>query len=117
VSDARPDFAEILDAFGVSATVTRRDQAAISVTGVWVNPSMDAVPIGAGIQVSSRHRLIAFSRDEVGTLPKGTRIVAPEREGDAPKAWIVDEPDMEDADSIRVLVLPDRERPVEDEVS
>lgn len=132
MSDARVDFADILDSFGVPATVKRKDEAPIVTVGVIVPPSMEQVANGL---VSARHRLIAFSRDawvtpsaigdfEAGAtvpgvtkLPEHTRIVAPERLGDADKGWIVDGPDVSDADHVRRLILPDREYIAEPDVT
>ncbi len=113
-SDFRVPFAVVLDAFGVPATVTREDADPIETEGVWVLPSMDLVPSGLALQVSAKHRLIAFDRDAVPTLPKGTSIVAPERLGEAEQGWIVEDQELADADHIRALVVKDREWEADD---
>jgi hypothetical protein len=98
----------ILSAFGVPATVTRPapDDTPIDTTVAWVTSFADAMPGGQDFKRVERRRVLTLTRDDVPTAPKNTVIVAPERAGEDDRTWKVHSTEQEDADHIRVLVLP-----------
>lgn len=106
MGDARVSPAEIFDAFGVDAIVTRPSQDAIETSVVWINPTTDPFPSGAALQMADPQRLLTVRRDEVPTLPTGTVIQAPEFEDGPIKTWKVDSIAHYEADLIRALVVP-----------
>lgn len=81
------------------------DNAPIEATGVWVTPLTELVPSGMDFRRAERKRVLSFSRAEVPTVPRGTAIVAPERDGDEDRTWRADGIEQDDADHIRVLVV------------
>jgi hypothetical protein len=83
--DARVAFEPLLDAFGVPATVTRPapDNDPIETVGIWLLPHNMDEPIASGFQRREPVRVFALSKDAVPTLPRNTRIEAPERAGGA----------------------------------
>lgn len=108
-SDVRVPLDPIFAAFGVPVTVTRPalDDAPIETTGVWVElPEME-VPLGLGFQRKEPQRVLALSRVEVPTVPRGTEILAPETLGGPVKGWRVDGLERADVDLHRVYVMPD----------
>lgn len=107
MADARVPMAVVLSAFGVAVTVTRPapDDTPIETTGAWVTPINDNYPVGPEFQRRHRRQVLVLSRDEVPTVPKGTLIDAPARDGDDERRWRVDGIDEEDADHFRVLVV------------
>jgi len=113
VSDARVPMDPILGAFGVPATVTRPapDDTPIETTGVWISPLTADAP-GGGFELQRRERryLLVLDRDTVPTVPRGTRVEAPERLDGTVRTWRVDSLERVDTDETRVWVIP-----VEDE--
>jgi hypothetical protein len=101
-------MAAALSAFGVSVTVTRPapDSNPISTTGIWLPPVLVDVPSSSDLQRKELRRVFSVPRSAVATLPRGTRIDAAERSGDAVQAWRVDEPDAADPVHMRVIVVP-----------
>lgn len=97
---------------GVAATVTRPSHldTPIETTLIWVTPITEDAPIASGRLARREPRRIAALRiDEVETVPVGTVIIAPPKDGDENQAWRVDGVDRVEADHIRVIVVPDRE--------
>lgn len=77
---------------GVPATVTRPapDDTPIATTGIWQSPLEEDAPFGTDLNRREPRRVLALRRDSVPTLPRGTRVLAPEKPGGANKAWSVD---------------------------
>lgn len=113
-ADVRVPFGLLMEAFGVDATVTIPGGDPIATAGVWILPSTPEFPsneelgggYGGNFQRREPKRVLALSRDAVPTVPRGTDVIAPERAGDAPRAWMVDALEHVDADHTRVLVVP-----------
>lgn len=107
MADARVPMDPIFSAFGVPVTVTRPapDDDPIVTTGVWVSPIPDDVPVGMEFQRRERRKVLALDRDAVPTVPRGTVIVAPERDSEDAQTWRVDSLEQEDADHHRVRVV------------
>lgn len=101
----------IFSAFGVPATVTRPapDDTPIETTVIWSPPDTVESPGGAVFQRADQRRVLTVRRDEVPTVPRGTQVVAAERDGDDIQHWRVDGPMRADADLIQVIVVPDPE--------
>lgn len=108
MSEFRVPMASALAAFGVDATITRPvpDDTPIETSIVWLPPTMEEFPGGPDLQRRSRRRVAGIDRDAVPTVPKGTTIVAPERDGEDPQEWRVDGVELADADHIRAVVVP-----------
>jgi hypothetical protein len=109
--DARVDFEPLLEAFGVPATVTRPapDDDPIDTVGIWLLPHNMDEPIASGFTRREPIRVLAVCKDVVPTLPRGTRIEAPERAGGDVLRWVVDATDFDDADHTRALVVRARD--------
>jgi len=107
--DLRVPLDPIFDAFGVPATVTRPvpDEFPIVTTGVWVSPEMVEAALGTDLSRTERQRMLALPTSAVPTVPRGTRIDAPELLGGAVKPWRVDALGPADAEIHRVIVVPD----------
>lgn len=105
--DARVDFALLLDTFGLPATVTRPapDDTPIITAGIWMTPLLRDEPSGSSFTRREQIRAFAVSKATVPTLPRGTTILAAERDGDPVLGWIVDGIDHVDADHTRGLVM------------
>lgn len=102
--DARPPVAVLFEAFGVPATVTPPSAAAVTTTVVWITPNPVLQP-GGDLNRRDGQRIVAIRRDEVPSVPLGTRIDAPEMAGGADIEWRVDGTDLVEQDHVRVFVL------------
>jgi hypothetical protein len=109
--DARVDFAPLLDAFGVPATVTlpAPDDTPIETVGIWLAPLMADEPTGSGFTRREPLHVFAVRKSTVPRLPVGSRIDAPELAGGAVLTWLVDGIDQTDADHTRALLIRARE--------
>lgn len=98
---------EIYDAMGVPAVVTRPapDDTPIQTTLIWVEQSTPDVPGGAAPRRDPR-RVAALRAVDVPTLPRGTRVSAPELQSGPARSWKVDGTDAVTADELRVVLLP-----------
>jgi len=117
--DARVSMTEVLDAFGVPATVRRPypDSDPIETVGCWVNPTTGGFPIGVEAQRRELAAVFSLSKVDVTlggevvsgvpTLPLKTRIAAPEFDGGAVKGWLVDGFDRIEDDHVRAIVIRD----------
>lgn len=107
-TDVRVPMAVILEAFGVTAMVARPapDDEPIETTAVWLPPVTEEQPTGAEFSRRARVRTLCLPRSVVPTVPKGTRIVAPETDGEEPREWVVTALESLDVDETRVNVLP-----------
>jgi len=103
--DARPPVASFFDAFGVPATVTPPDQAAVETTVVWISPFQDVEPPGGQFGKREPRRILALRLDEVEAVPRGTKVVAPMVAGRTAEVWIVDGPVQVEDDHYRVFVV------------
>jgi hypothetical protein len=110
-SDFRVPLDPIFEAFGVPATVTRPapDEIPILTTGVWVSPLTLDMPPAMEFQRKESQRVMALTRTEVPTVPRGTIIEAPEMLGGTVQRWRIDGIEQTDSDHHRVFLLPDPE--------
>ena len=92
----------------VDAVVTRPepDDTPIQTSLIWVASTTISDPSGAVFQRREAIRTAAVLRSAVATLPRGTRIVAPELQGGVARTWKVEHPDVLEADLIRAIVVP-----------
>jgi hypothetical protein len=92
VSDLRVPLDSALEAFGVPATVTRPapDDTPIVTTGFWVSPLEETRPYGTDFQRRDPRRVFVLSRTTVPTLPRGTKVLAPEVLDGLVMTWRVD---------------------------
>jgi hypothetical protein len=105
--DLRVPMDPIIQAFGLSVTVTPPSEATIETHGVWLAPITEEIPLGAEFQRTNARRILALRRDEVPTVPRGTIIIAPEKAGDTYQKWRVEGVEVIDADyhSVSVIVV------------
>lgn len=96
----------IFDAFSVPATVTPPDAAAIATTGVWVTSTTESRPGFGDLQRREPVRVLALKRADVGSVPRGTVILAPETADGVVLRWRVDGFGVLEADCVRVVVVP-----------
>ena len=101
-------------AFGVPITVTRpltvaRPIAvAIDTSGVWVSSLFEDPPFGKELtRAEPRKVMVIPVSASLADIPRGTKIVAPEKGGEASKNWIVDGLEKTDVDEIRVVLVPE----------
>jgi hypothetical protein len=113
-ADLRVPLGPILEAFGVPATVMRPapDDTPIETTGIWISPLTAEMPSGlefrtTELRMTERRYLLALPRADVPTIPRGTRIAAPEVLGQVDQWWRVDGVEQADSDHHRVLLVPD----------
>jgi hypothetical protein len=93
-------------ALGVDVTVTRPfpNEAPIEARGIWVTPlTQDAG--GVEFTRKEQRRVIALLVAEVGTVPRGTVIVAPEN--GTTYGWRVDGIEKVEAEHVRATVVRD----------
>lgn len=101
---------------GFDVTVERPNEDEIETRGIWLVPISEALSAGMDFQRREPIRVIALRRDEVPTVPRGTRITAPEKIGDTDsKVWIVDGFERQEADHHRVIVVRDPNDEMADE--
>lgn len=96
---------------GVPATVTRPfpDETPIVTRGIWLTPITENAPGGTDFQRREPYRVMALSRAEIPTIPRGSLIDAPEKSGDATQTWRVDGYERQEADQHRVVVIQEPE--------
>lgn len=104
MSDLRPPFVAVLDAFGVAATVTIPDGDPVETTILWQPPITEEYPTGSEYRRATPRRRMAIPLSDVPTVPRGTVILAPEVSGEAAAEWSVDETERVDSDHHRVIV-------------
>lgn len=99
--------------FGVPATVTRPapDTTPIATSVIWVSPGLsrpfaEAYPLDHRLQRRQAERMLVILLEDVLTVPKGTRVDAPERSGGPVRPWVVDDTEYIDADHVRAVVVP-----------
>lgn len=94
---------------GVPATVTRPspDDDPIATRLIWLTPIPEDRPGGLAVQEQDPTRIAALRRDEVPTVPRRTRIVAPRKAGEDDRGWLVEGTDRVEDDHVRVIVLED----------
>lgn len=95
-------------AHGVDVLVTRSGEAGIDTRGIWLTTISEDMPIGSDFQRREPRRVMALRLADVGTVPKGTIIYGPEKDGDEDERryWMVDGTERQEADHIRVYVVP-----------
>lgn len=103
--DLRVPFSEVLEAFGASAVVTPPGADPITTQVVWMPPTPDLVPTGLDLQAVSQRRILAIPRSTVPSCPRGTRVVVAEEDGGSPRAFVVDGPEREEVDHLRVVMV------------
>lgn len=104
-----------ISAFGVDAVVTRPypDTTPITTQAIWITAEMDAVPDGFEVSRREPRKILAFSRADVPTLPRGSFISAPEHQDADPQRWRVDGFDREEPEHWRVVVVSDPDEGLE----
>ena len=72
---------------------------------IWaVEPVSDGQPYGSDLHRVEPRKVLAVSRADVPTLPRGTTITAPGIDGEANKTWVVDGLERTLADQWRAFV-------------
>lgn len=94
-----------MDAFSVPAVVTLEFQNPVTTRGIWITPEADADPAGSDLQRRELKRVMAFTRTDIPVIPIGTKVVAPEFEGQPSKTWNVDALDLADDEHKRVVLV------------
>ena len=106
-ADIRISLTPIFEAFSVAATVTRPapDDTPIVTEGVWLPEQTSELLGGTEMRRQDMRRIFCLDRS-IGAVPRGTRIAASEELGGTVKTWVVEGPDREEHDLLRVVVLP-----------
>ena len=89
--DLRPPLSLAMDAFSVPAVVTLKSENPVTTRGVWLSPEAVGFDVGDEYQGRAPKRIMAIGKSDVPTIPRGTKIVAPEESGEATKTWEVQE--------------------------
>jgi hypothetical protein len=95
-----------LAAHGVEVLVTLEGAAGIETRGIWMTPISEDLPVAGEFQRREPRRVMALSRLELPSVPKGTVIQAPPKHGDNLEYWRVDGTERTEADHVRVYVIP-----------
>jgi hypothetical protein len=105
-ADLRPLLDAPLAVFGVTAIVTRPvpDDAPVSTTGIWVAPQPDTQPTSRDVHRQTGNQILVVPRADLPTLPRETRIVAPEQAGAVAKTWRVVGFERAEVDHWRAIV-------------
>jgi hypothetical protein len=111
--DARPSLDVAFAAFGVAATIALPgdgvllpDEPAQAITAVWLPAPSSALPPGIEVNAVEPRNRLAFRRQDVSDLKRGSIILVPEVPRGPVKRWRVDVIDESSAEEVRVLVLP-----------
>jgi hypothetical protein len=95
---------------GVAATVTPPppEDVAVETTGVWLPDLDESDPYGTQRRTRQPRRVMALQRTlALPSVVPGAIVVAPERTGDTPRTWRVEELIKPIAvDHLRVALLP-----------
>ena len=105
MSDLRPSFDSVRGAFGLTATVTRPSESAVTATIVWVPPVSTEYPQGE-YRRAEPLRVLAIGSDDVANVPRGTIINVALEAGGVASDWKADEVNRVDSDHSRVVVVP-----------
>lgn len=95
--------------FDIVVTRPAPDDTPIETRGIWLTPTTDDMPPSSEAGRREAIRILALSLAAVPTVPKGTRIDAPPKAGDADLVWRVDGLAQREADHVRVYVVPSGE--------
>jgi hypothetical protein len=120
--DLKPPISAALAAFSVPATVQPPlpENAPFDTEVIWIAPfNADYPAAGGEIQRSEPRRILGIPRKTFEspfditetTFPRGTIITAPEELGADAREWMVDGFDRILADEIRLIVIPNDDRP------
>lgn len=91
----------------ITVAVPDVDETPIETTGIWLTPVTDDVPTGAEFRRRDVRRVMALSKSDVDSVPRGTIIMAPESSGGTTQRWRVDGIDRVEAEHLRVVLVPD----------
>lgn len=96
-------------AHGVAIMVTLPDvdETPIETTGIWLTPVTDDVPTGLDFRRRDVRRVMALSKGDVDSVPRGTIIMAPESSGGPTLRWRVDGIERIEAEHLRVVLVAD----------
>ena len=89
----------------VPVSVTIPEGWSVATSGIWLTPVTEELPSTAPFQRSNAKRIMSLRRDVIPNVPLGTRIVGPEKSGDADKLWRVDGTVKIEADQHLVSVV------------
>ena len=105
--DLQVPFGLCQEAFGLPGVVTRPapDDDPIETVVIWVPPDAQDVPRSSDWQRRETNRILAISRADVPTVPKGTTVVAPEVLAGAECTWRVVDFGQQQPDHVRVHVV------------
>lgn len=110
MADVRPPLGVLFGAFGLSATVTPVGGAPVAASVAWIEtrPTVGALGLTqmGGAAVTELRRRLTLRKDQVATLPIGSRIDAPELAGGPSTPWRADRVDDFDPELLRVVVSP-----------
>ena len=75
------------------------------ITGLWMTHTLEESG-GGTFKRGEIRRVIALRRSDLPTVPRGTILQAPERDGRPIMRWLVDGHELMEADHHRVVVIP-----------
>lgn len=78
-------------AHGVSITVTPPGGSAVTTTGIWHDPLIDTQPLGSDFRRRDPRRVMEIPlTDTLTDVPRGSTVVAADRDGGSAKTWRAD---------------------------
>lgn len=94
-----------LAAHGVAITVTPPSGAPVATTGIWHAELVDAQPYGSDLRRKDPRRVMEIPLNgTLTTVPRGSVIVAADKDGAAARHWRVDALERND-DPLRTYVI------------
>lgn len=111
-ADYRVPMVPVLEAFGVAITVTVPpfEDDPVATTGVWVTSITQDVPFGTDFQRRERRRVLTMALSSaLASVPRGSVVYAPEFAGGTVLRWRVDGFEVQEADHVRAVLVPDFE--------
>lgn len=99
------NFANQVLSVPVIVTRPSPDDEPIETRGIWLSVQTHEEPDGAPFQRADPYRVLSLRTDEVPTVPTGTIVLAPPKDGDAVVAWRVDGTHSVETDHHRAIVL------------
>lgn len=110
MGDLRPAIGPALDAFGLSATITRPtpDNTPVVTTGFWLAELQEDQPVGREFKKRDPRRVFVVPRNAaLPTAPSGSIVAAAEYEGGDVKSWKVDGfAQPVEVDTWRLILVP-----------
>lgn len=92
---------------GVPATITRPDDTPIVTSIIWLTSVTEDANSGMDLQRREAKRSFAVLRSAVSSVPRGSKLVAPDLPGGTVRRWRIDGVERAEPDQVRYRVVLD----------